>query len=218
VSAANNSLCWAEEAERVSERSWEILNLPTLWRWHEVDCPNGRSGLTRTRKVRARLVEPAHDAARVRRPITAPGLRTVAAYEAAKGLLLLLVAMGLLGLVHRNVEDVGEELVYHLHFNPSAHYARIFLDLAAKATDGWLWGLAAFCVIYSSLRFLEAYGLWQGRRWAAWLGAASGIVYVPFEVIELAKKATWLRAGSLAVNVVVVAYLLVLLVRQRASG
>jgi uncharacterized membrane protein (DUF2068 family) len=145
-------------------------------------------------------------------------LRTVAAYEAAKGLLLLLVALGLLGLVHRNVEDIGEELVYHLHLNPSAHYARIFLDLAAKVTDGWLWGLAAFCVIYSSLRFLEAYGLWQGRRWAAWLGAASGIVYVPFEVIELAKKATWLRAGSLAVNVVVVAYLLVLLVRPRASG
>ena len=164
------------------------------------------------------MVEPAHDAARVRRPITATGLRTVAAYEAAKGLLLLLVALGLLGLVHRNVEDIGEELVYHLHLNPSAHYARIFLDLAAKVTDGWLWGLAAFCVIYSSLRFLEAYGLWQGRRWAAWLGAASGIVYVPFEVIELAKKATWLRAGSLAVNVVVVAYLLVLLVRPRASG
>ncbi len=160
------------------------------------------------------MVELARDVPRARRPIKAAGLRTIAAYEAAKGLLLLLAAMGLLGLVHRNVEGACEELVYHLRFNPSAHYARLFLNLAAKVTDRWLWGLAAFCVVYSSLRFLEAYGLWCGRRWAAWLGAASGMVYVPLEVIELCKKATWLRAGSLAVNVVVVAYLVVLLVRS----
>lgn len=146
------------------------------------------------------------------------GLRAIAGYEAAKGVLILLVGLGLLGLIHRDVQEAGEELVRHFHLSPSSHYPRIFLELTAKVTDGWLWGLAAFCVVYSSLRFIESYGLWHGRRWAAWLGAASGIVYVPFEVIELAKKATWLRAGSLAVNVVVVAYLLVLLVRPRASG
>ena len=145
-------------------------------------------------------------------------MRTVAVYEAAKGLLLLLVALGLLGLVHHNVEEVGEELVHHLHLNPSRHYARVFLALAAKSTDGWLWGLALLCVGYSSLRFLEAYGMWRGRRWATWLGAASGMFYVPFEVIELAKKATWLRAGSLVANLVVVAYLLFVLVRSRRRG
>lgn len=156
------------------------------------------------------------DKSRARKTAHPAGLRVIATFEAAKGLLILLVGLGLLGLIHHDVEDFGEELVNHLHFNPGAHYSRVFLELTAKVTDGWLWGLAVFSVCYASLRFLEAYGLWHGRRWGELLAAASGMIYVPFEVIELAKKATWVRAGSLAVNIVVVAYLLVVLVRSRA--
>lgn len=163
------------------------------------------------------MVEIPPDESRPRRPTHSAGLRTIAVYEAAKGLLILLVGLGLLGLIHHDVEDFGEELVRHLHFNRGAHYSRVFLELTAKVTDGWLWGLALFSVFYASLRFLEAYGLWHGRRWGEWLAAASGMLYVPFEVIELCKKATWLRAGSLVVNIIVVAYLIVVLVRSRAS-
>ena len=161
------------------------------------------------------MLEKPRDDTRLPSPRHSAGLRTIAAYEAAKGVLILLVGMGLLGLIHRHVEEFGEELVRHLHFNPHAHYARVFLELTAKVTDGWLWGLALFSVVYASLRFLEAYGLWHERRWAEWLAIASGMVYVPFEVIELAKRATWVRAGSLAVNVAVVAYLVNVLVRSR---
>jgi uncharacterized membrane protein (DUF2068 family) len=136
------------------------------------------------------------------------GLRTIAGYEAAKGLLVLLVGLGLLRLVHRDVQEAAEELVRHFHLSPSAHYPQIFLGLAARVTDGWLWAMAAGSLLYAGLRSAEAFGLWRGRRWALWLGAASGAIYVPFEVAELLERVTPLRFAALAVNVLIVAYLL----------
>jgi uncharacterized membrane protein (DUF2068 family) len=144
----------------------------------------------------------------------ASGLRTVASYEAAKGLLVLAAGVGLLGLVHRDVQEMGEELVRHFHLSPSSRYPRVFLALTAKVNDGWLWALALGSVVYAVLRFTEAYGLWHERRWAAWMGAISGGIYVPFELVELIRKATLLRAASLVINLLVVGYLLWVLWRR----
>jgi uncharacterized membrane protein (DUF2068 family) len=149
-------------------------------------------------------------------PSHATGLRTIAGFEATKGILVLVVGVGLLRFVHRDVQDAAERLVRHLHMSPSAHYPRIFLELAAKLTDKWLWLLAAGALLYATLRLVEAFGLWRERRWAKWLGAASGTLYVPFEAIGLFEKVTALRIASLAVNVLVVAYLLDSL-RRKAS-
>jgi uncharacterized membrane protein (DUF2068 family) len=146
-----------------------------------------------------------------------PALRAIASYEAAKGVLVLLAGMGLLELIHRDIQEIGEQLVQHFHLSPSSRYPRVFLELTARVTDGWLWALAAGSLAYAVLRFAEAYGLWHGRRWAEWLGAASGAIYVPFEVVELFEKTTVLRAGWLLLNLLIVGYLLKVLRRQPQS-
>ena len=138
----------------------------------------------------------------------AAGLRAIAGFEASKGLLVLLVGIGLLRLIHHDVQEAAEELVRHFHLSPSAHYPRIFLELAAKLTDAWLWMLAAGSLVYAALRLLEAYGLWHDRRWAKWLGAASGAIYAPFEAVGLFEKVTPLRIAALVLNLLIVAYLL----------
>ena len=142
------------------------------------------------------------------------GLRTIASYEAAKGAIVLLAGLGLLGLIHRDVQEAGEELVRHFHLSPSSHYQRVFLELTTRVTDGWLWTLALGSLLYASLRFAEAYGLWRGKAWAEWLAAISGAIYVPFEVVELIKRVTALRMASLLVNLIVVGYMLLLLWRR----
>jgi uncharacterized membrane protein (DUF2068 family) len=147
-------------------------------------------------------------------PKTTAGLRTIAVYEATKGAIVLLVGLGLLGLIHRDMQEAGEELVRHFHLSPSSHYPRVFLELTAKVTDGWLWALALGSLLYASLRCAEAYGLWRGRAWAEWLAAISGAIYVPFELVELFKKVTALRLASLTVNLLVVAYMLNVLRRR----
>jgi uncharacterized membrane protein (DUF2068 family) len=149
-----------------------------------------------------------------RYPAHRAGLRTIAGYEAAKGLLVLLVGLGVLSLVHRDVQEAAEEVVRHFHLSPSAHFPKIFLGLAAQVTDGWLWAMAGGSLLYAGLRFAEAFGLWRGKRWAQWLGAAGGALYVPFEVVELLEGVTPLRFVALAVNVLIVVYLIQTLRRR----
>jgi uncharacterized membrane protein (DUF2068 family) len=146
----------------------------------------------------------------------ARGLRAIALVEALKGLIVLLGGFGLLGLLHRDVQHAAVSLVTRLHLNPESHYTGLFVEAAAKLTDARLWGLAALAAAYSALRAVEGYGLWFRRRWAAWLGAASGAIYVPVEIYELWSHPTAVKAATLALNVAVVIYLLWSL--RRRSG
>lgn len=135
-------------------------------------------------------------------------LQLVALMEGVKGLIVFGAGFGLLALLHRDVRRVAESLVTRLHIDPDNHFAGIFLNAAAHVTDTRLWSLAALAVAYSALRWTEAWGLWFKRRWASWLGAASGAIYVPVEVYELWEKPGAIKAATLALNVTVVAYLI----------
>ena len=143
------------------------------------------------------------------------GLRVVAAYEAAKGALVLLAGFGLLALIHQDAQHFAELLIAHMHLNPAKGYPRIFIDAAARVTDARLWLFAGFALAYTAIRWVEAYGLWLGRSWAEWLAVASGAIYIPAELYEIEERTTWLKMLLLAVNVCIVAYLSYVLWRAR---
>lgn len=135
------------------------------------------------------------------------GLRAIALFEGLKGLLVLAAGFGAAALVHRDLQLVAEEVVSHFHLNPASRFPRIFVDAASRTTDARLWAFAALAAAYAAIRLAEAYGLWNARRWAEWLGAASGGLYVPIEVYEIAHRLTITRAALLIGNLLVVAYL-----------
>lgn len=132
-------------------------------------------------------------------------LRTVALIEAAKGALILVVGFGLLSLIHHDVQRFAERLIAHAHLNPAARTPRIFLDLADQLTDARLLLIAGGAVVYSLVRFIEAYGLWFARRWGEWIAALSGSIYIPFELYELYQHVTWLSVAALVLNAAIVA-------------
>jgi uncharacterized membrane protein (DUF2068 family) len=139
-------------------------------------------------------------------PRVRAGLRAAATFEAAKGLLVLLVGFGLLSLLHHDAQRVAETVVRHLHLNPARHYPRVFIEAAARMTDARLWLLAAGAACYAAIRGVEAYGLWRARVWAEWFAILSGVIYLPFEIYALARHATWIKAMVLLVNAAIVAY------------
>jgi uncharacterized membrane protein (DUF2068 family) len=141
------------------------------------------------------------------RELSQGGLRVVSLFEAAKGLLVLLAGFGVLALIHEDLHYVAKELVLHFHLNPASHYPHIFLKAAKHLNDGHLLALACSALFYAVVRFVEAFGLWRQRRWAAWFGLLSGGAYVPIELFEITHGVTWPKLVLLIVNAGVVAYL-----------
>jgi len=142
----------------------------------------------------------------IRKPILT-GVRTIALFEAAKGGLVLLAGLGLLSLIHHEVQVIAEKIVRHSHLNPASRYPQIFIDAASRVTDARLWFLAGAAAVYAILRGVEAYGLWFERRWAEWLAMVAGGIYLPVEIYELIHRASVVKAFILTTNIAIVAYM-----------
>lgn len=139
------------------------------------------------------------------------GLRGIALLEAGKGAIAILVAVWLVSLLHKDIQNVAEHLLNFLHkifrLNPDGHLARAIIRGARHVTRGnldlWIGGT----ILYSIIRFVEAYGLWLEKQWAEWFALISGSLYLPIEIFELAHHATPIKWAILATNLLIVAYL-----------
>jgi uncharacterized membrane protein (DUF2068 family) len=145
------------------------------------------------------------------------GLRAVAVFEALKGTLALLAAGGLFYLIPHDLRHIAVELVGRLHLNAGKSYPNVFFRILEDTTNAQLWAIAALVVVYAAVRFVEAYGLWHSRRWAEWLAAVSGTIYVPLELYELSRGFSWIKLVALALNLAIVAFMVYALRHARRS-
>jgi uncharacterized membrane protein (DUF2068 family) len=134
-------------------------------------------------------------------------LRLLSLFEAGKGLLVCLVGAGLFSLIHKSAQQEAAEIVKIFHLNPARHYPEIFINTLANLSDVRLWFLSLSAIIYSLIRFAEAYGLWNDRLWAIWFAVASGALFLPMELYELIEKFTIVRIIILLINTLLVFYL-----------
>ncbi|MFA6179763.1 MAG: DUF2127 domain-containing protein, partial [Candidatus Methylopumilus sp.] len=91
--------------------------------------------------------------------------------------------------------------------NPAHTYPKILLALSHNITEPRLLALASGALFYVALRWIEAYGLWYGRKWASLLGIISAGLYVPLELAEMVSHPSWLNTGLLVINLAIVAVL-----------
>ena len=156
-------------------------------------------------------------------PISKPSspvrtIRVVALFEAFKGFVVLLAGTGLLANIHRTLPDLAAMVIAHLHMNPASHYPHIFLDAVSSLGDPHLSLLALGAALYAAVRLAEGYGLYFDKAWAEILAAASGAIYVPFEIVALVHHPSWHAALFLALNLAVVALMLFALRRRRLAA
>jgi uncharacterized membrane protein (DUF2068 family) len=167
--------------------------------------------------------------ARARRRITPPpeavdryssraGLRAIAVFEALKGAAVLAAGFGLLALVHRDLPDVVDQVIHHLHMNPEGHLSHIFLRAAERTSDAKLQAIAGTAIAYSVVRFVEAYGLWNARVWAQWFAILSGMLYLPWEIYEIAVHPRPIRWVVFAANIAILVYLIYARARAMQIG
>ncbi len=146
-------------------------------------------------------------------------MQVVAFWSAVRGTVVLSVGVVFAVLLVRgeSAQTMVNWLVDHVHVDRKARFIALFLEWSQAVTPGdWLmfWGVL---LAYVTLHAFEAYGLWRERRWAEWLAALSGGIYLPVEGYELMRHPGWFTGGLLAGNVCIVGYMAWMLWTGRRS-
>lgn len=151
------------------------------------------------------------------------GLRLIALFKFLKAALLILTTYG----VHRLLDP---DRLEQLRAWSVSLTDRVDQRLILQAL-GWIQGLDArklhlvlgVSAGYTAVVLIEGTGLWMRWQWAKWVTVIATLSLIPFELRELLHRASghrWTVVVTLAVNVAIAAYLLLLLRadRRRAGG
>ena len=69
--------------------------------------------------------------------------------------------------------------------------------------------IAAAAFAYGAVMAAEGVGLWMQKRWGEWLTIIITASFIPFEIVEIARRATPSHVGMLVLNLAILAYLIV---------
>jgi uncharacterized membrane protein (DUF2068 family) len=154
-----------------------------------------------------------------RRPSPSRGgfITIIAAFKLNKGLLLIALALGTLKLVHGDVEEVVVSWARHLHLRPEGRVISAGLERIGAMQPRTLETAAAGMLGYAALLLTEGVGLFLRKTWAEYLTIVATAVFIPLEVYEVVRHVTATRVAVIIVNVVIVAYLVVRVRRERRS-
>jgi uncharacterized membrane protein (DUF2068 family) len=136
------------------------------------------------------------------------GLRIIAAFKLLKALALLALGIGALRLLHKDVAAIVEHWINVFRVDPHNHFINRLLEKLAIVDDRRLKELSIGTFIYSAIFFAEGIGLALGQRWAEYFTIITTSSFLPLEVYELVKHASIGKGLALAINLTVVAYLI----------
>ena len=82
-----------------------------------------------------------------------------------------------------------------------------FIQDAVTLNSRTLLYLAIGLAVYAVIELVEGVGLWLGQRWGEYFAFVATSVFLPYEIYDLTVKLTWLRIAALAINLLLVVYL-----------
>ena len=188
LSFADTSISGVNQTEDPLPEYLPTKGIGAMWRRHEA---------RETRKID-----------RVRTSNVTLQLRSVALFEAAKAILILLLACGAFDLIHKNLDAVAEQIALMLRIRPAGRLSHVFVKLVTHVNDRTLPAVAAWALFDGAMRSVAAYGLWQEREWAQWFELLSSALYLPPEMYLLLHRPSWLRGSVLAMNIIIVLMML----------
>ena len=81
------------------------------------------------------------------------------------------------------------------------------LEWFSGASEAKIHALRVVTFAYAAVFAVEGVGLWMQKRWAEWLTVIATSLLIPLEAFELVRNPSVLKASGLAVNFVIVVYL-----------
>ncbi len=142
-------------------------------------------------------------------------LPLIAAERALRGLLLLAASVYLFAQRNSDLGATAEHIARTIDIDPQHGLPHRLIAKLHTLHAHQLKVIAALALGYGLLELVEGVGLWLRKRWAEWLTVIATSALVPFEVYELIHRANALKAGGLAVNLLIVGYLVRVLRQNR---
>ncbi len=138
----------------------------------------------------------------------------IAIYKFVKGSLFLAISIGVLGLLHRDVQEIAENFVTWLRADPENRYISLLLEKADLITDLRIKQLSGFTFLCSGLFLTEGAGLYFKKKWAEYLTCIATGSLIPVEIYEVATGFGPLKLSVLVGNTLIFSYL-VFVLRKR---
>ena len=146
-------------------------------------------------------------------------LRILAAYKLFKALILVVAGIGALRLLHHNdADNIVTHLAAKLGLRPGGRYLDLALAKLANIPPQDFRDLGIGSFVYAALFLTEGIGLWLMKPWAEWFTAIITASLIPLEILEIHHEPTLPHVIVLLLNVVVVAYLVLRIRKERPAS
>jgi len=149
------------------------------------------------------------------KPKGSRGLWLIAAFKLVKGLGLLVLGIGALKLLHKDVAAEVAKWIDILRVDPNNHYIQEALARLGMVDDRKLKALSIGTFFYSALYLTEGVGLSLRKRWAEYVTIISTASLLPLEIYEIGKHLSAPKIAVLLANIAVLVYLVMEVRRTR---
>ncbi len=136
-------------------------------------------------------------------------------FKLVKAAGLLILGIGLLHLLHRDIAAVAAHWIERFRLDPNNEHIHRILSRIFRVTPRQLEALSAGTFLYASIFLTEGIGLVMRKHWAEYMTLISTGLFIPLEVYELVHRFTVTRVSVLAINLAIVWYLAVRIKRER---
>lgn len=145
----------------------------------------------------------------------AKGLKAIAIFKLVKAFLLLVVAIGAISLLGKDIDDLFTHLLFILRADPDNRFIHKIMEKLTGLTNKKLELISAGSFVYSALLSTEGVGLMLQKRWAEYLTVIATSLLIPLEIYEIFEHKSLGKFVILGVNVAVVVYLIKTLKQQK---
>lgn len=138
----------------------------------------------------------------------ATGLILIGSFKLAKAILLIIVGVGAIHLVHKDIAETVTHWVNVLRVDPENRFIHKLLAKIFAVTPKQLKELSAGTFFYAALLLTEGIGLLLRKHWAEYFTVITTAAFLPLEVYELAEHFTAAKVVVFVINLAIVWYLI----------
>jgi uncharacterized membrane protein (DUF2068 family) len=124
------------------------------------------------------------------KPRRAPTMFVIVGYKLVKGSLLLMGAVSVYLLAHKNLPVLFDQFIRWMHLDPEGRFFSDIGDRLENVTPRNVHVVASWMFLYGLFLTVGGLGLAFRAPWAVWLAIGESAFFIPIEIYELVRRHT----------------------------